>query len=147
MRLWSIHPAYLDPQGLVAAWREALLAKKVLEGKTRGYTHHPQLARFLACRNPVDEINAYLDELYKESLVRTYRFNREKITYRQHPDVQPVLVTDGQVDYEFRFLQEKLKKRNRQKYEENSSSAVIRVNGLFSVIDGGIADWEKVKIF
>ncbi|WP_343214776.1 pyrimidine dimer DNA glycosylase/endonuclease V, partial [Dokdonella sp.] len=40
MRLWSLHPRYLDPQGLVALWREALLAKAVLRGETRGYTQH-----------------------------------------------------------------------------------------------------------
>ena len=37
MRLWTLHPKYLDPQGLVALWREALLARAVLQGKTRGY--------------------------------------------------------------------------------------------------------------
>jgi len=30
MRLWTIHPKYLDRQGLLALWREALLAQKVL---------------------------------------------------------------------------------------------------------------------
>jgi hypothetical protein len=39
MRLWSLHPQYLDPAGLVAVWREGLLA-----GQTKGYKHHPQLA-------------------------------------------------------------------------------------------------------
>jgi len=42
MRIWSIHPKYLDAKGLVALWRETLLAKHVLEGKTKGYTNHPQ---------------------------------------------------------------------------------------------------------
>lgn len=27
MRLWSLHPKHLDPQGLVALWREVLLAR------------------------------------------------------------------------------------------------------------------------
>jgi hypothetical protein len=27
MRIWTVHPRYLDPKGLVAAWREALLAQ------------------------------------------------------------------------------------------------------------------------
>ncbi|WP_223209021.1 pyrimidine dimer DNA glycosylase/endonuclease V [Pyrococcus furiosus] len=39
--LWSLHPKYLDSKGLVALWREGLLAKKVLEGKTRSYRNHP----------------------------------------------------------------------------------------------------------
>jgi len=30
MRLWSLHPRYLDAKGLVALWREGLLAQKVL---------------------------------------------------------------------------------------------------------------------
>jgi len=30
MRLWSIHPKYLDRQGLLAVWRESLLAQSVL---------------------------------------------------------------------------------------------------------------------
>ena len=37
MRLWSIHPKYLGTKGLVALWREALLAQKVLQGNTKGY--------------------------------------------------------------------------------------------------------------
>ena len=41
MRLWTLHPQYLDPRGLVALWREALLAQKVLLGRTRGYRAHP----------------------------------------------------------------------------------------------------------
>jgi hypothetical protein len=36
MRLWTLHPKYLDARGLVALWREALLAQKVLRGATRG---------------------------------------------------------------------------------------------------------------
>ena len=46
MRLWSVHPKYLDARGLVALWREALLAQAVLRGRTNGYVHHPQLQRF-----------------------------------------------------------------------------------------------------
>jgi hypothetical protein len=33
MRLWSLHPEYLDANGLVALWREALLAQAFLQGK------------------------------------------------------------------------------------------------------------------
>lgn len=37
MRIWSLHPSYLDAKGLVALWRETLLAQKVLLGATVGY--------------------------------------------------------------------------------------------------------------
>ena len=53
MRLWSIHPKYLDTKGLLAVWREALLAKKVLENKTKGYKNHPQLERFKQQNDPL----------------------------------------------------------------------------------------------
>ena len=46
MRLWTLHPKYLDARGLVALWRESLLAQAVLAGRTRGYRSHPQLERF-----------------------------------------------------------------------------------------------------
>jgi hypothetical protein len=37
MQLWTLHPKHLDVRGLVALWREALLAQKILCGATRGY--------------------------------------------------------------------------------------------------------------
>ena len=54
MRLWSLHPKYLDSKGLVAVWREGLLALEVLKGNTKGYRSHPQLTRFLQEGNPVE---------------------------------------------------------------------------------------------
>ncbi len=56
MRLWSIHPMYLDSKGLVALWREALLAQNVLLEKTKGYKNHPQLIRFRASKNALGAI-------------------------------------------------------------------------------------------
>ena len=79
MRLWSLHPKYLDPQGLVALWREALLAQAVLRGKTKGYRHHPQLERFTSHRSPRLAINAYLGSIYEEAASRGYAFDRRKI--------------------------------------------------------------------
>lgn len=51
MRLWTISFKYLDAKGLVALWREALLAKNVLAGLIKGYKNHPQLDRFYAHEN------------------------------------------------------------------------------------------------
>jgi len=64
VRLWSISPGYLDARGLVALWREALLAQKVLMGLTRGYTRHPQLERFRRTSDPVLYIGTYLYYVY-----------------------------------------------------------------------------------
>ena len=70
MRLWSLHPEYLDARGLVALWREALLARKVLSGGTRGYRSHPQLERFNALPDPVAAIDCYLRHIFEEAHLR-----------------------------------------------------------------------------
>lgn len=64
MRLWSIHPKYLDAKGLVALWREALLAQNVLLGNTKGYKNHPQLIRFKNHTDSISAIGFYLHEIY-----------------------------------------------------------------------------------
>jgi len=51
MRLWTLHPRYLDPKGLVTAWREALLAQKVLSGATRGYRPLHRLGHCIGLSN------------------------------------------------------------------------------------------------
>src|SRR5687768_3994808 len=99
MRIWSLHPSYLDTKGLVALWRETLLAQHVLEGKTKGYKNHPQLNRFKACKNPAHAINQYLAEVCNEAEKRDYSFNRKKINLK----FKPVLlkVTRGQLQFEW----------------------------------------------
>lgn len=82
MRIWTIHPKYLDTKGLVAAWREGLLAKAVLEQKTKGYQNHPQLKRFKEQRNPVAYIIEHLRASLDESLRRGYKFSADKIPAR-----------------------------------------------------------------
>ena len=79
MRIWSLHPKYLDTKGLVALWRETLLAKHVLEGKTKGYKKHPQLNRFKCAAVPLDCINQYLSVVYEEALRRGFNFTKNKL--------------------------------------------------------------------
>ena len=79
MRLWTLHPKYLDAKGLVALWREALLAQEVLRGETRGYKHHPQLLRFAKMNNPPAALAAYLKAVHDEAVRRGYKFNTSKI--------------------------------------------------------------------
>ncbi|MBW2068247.1 MAG: hypothetical protein JRI31_05140 [Deltaproteobacteria bacterium] len=95
MRLWSLHPQYLDARGLMAFWREGLLAKAVLEGKTKGYTTHLQLLRFRKQDRPLDAINVYLQAVLQETQRRSYRFDSNKINLKAtHPKILviPILV-------------------------------------------------------
>src|SRR5262245_23550947 len=111
MRLWTLHPKYLDSRGLVAAWREALLAQAVIRGRTRGYTRHPQLLRFRRSQSPVASIGSYLGALHAEATRRGYRFDQRKIA---RPGQGVCLaVTVGQVEYEWRHLKAKLAVRDR----------------------------------
>ena len=140
MRLWSLHPSYLDAKGLVALWREALLAKAVLSGQTKGYKHHPQLNRFKETDEPLDRINQYLSEVYFEAQSRGYHFNKDKVDWNFKPAA--MLVTRGQLLYEEKHLLGKLNVRDPEKYREVSGKDNMIPHPLFTVIDGGIAAWE-----
>ena len=143
MRIWSLHPRYLDAKGLVALWREALLAKHVLLGKTRGYTNHPQLDRFKASKDPVSGINYYLSEVYLEAERRGYSFDRRKINWRFRKT--KMRVTDGQMAYELKHLKRKLRMRDPKKLSENPASKLLKPHPLFRVVRGGIEAWEVVS--
>ncbi|SDD09748.1 pyrimidine dimer DNA glycosylase/endonuclease V [Niabella drilacis] len=142
MRLWSLHPKYLDARGLVALWRETLLAKHVLEGRTAGYRNHPQLNRFKGLQRPVAAINAYLTTVYEEALRRGYRFDQTKIG-RASSAIR-IKVQEGQLNYEFQHLLKKLMTRDPEKFTQLQSTADIEANRLFDVIAGGIEAWEVV---
>ena len=110
MRLWTIHPKHLDAKGLVALWRETLLAKHVFEDKTKAYKNHPQLDRFKALPQPLKAIHQYLSEIYKEAQNRGYNFNVNKFEHQEM--LQSIPVTRGQVAYEREHLLNKLKTKS-----------------------------------
>jgi hypothetical protein len=143
MRIWSVHPKYLDQKGLVALWRETLLAKKVLEGNTKGYKNHSQLVRFKYMKNPVVQINGYLLHIYEEATARGYNFNRDKIDMVQAIIAEPMLVTQGQFDYESKWLQQKLYDRDPNMFTANEKEGIIEPHPMFRIVGGPIATWEK----
>ncbi|MEM2901706.1 MAG: pyrimidine dimer DNA glycosylase/endonuclease V [Candidatus Bathyarchaeia archaeon] len=140
MRLWSLHPKYLDRIGLVALWREGLLAKKVLEGKTKGYRTHPELTRFRRYEDSIALINSYLYEVYLEATRRGYAFNRSKITPLKLIGV--VTVTRGQLANEFTHLLGKLERRDPVKFEEVSRMHVwsLEANPIFKVLERDVEE-------
>lgn len=142
MRLWSIHPGYLDAKGLVALWRESLLAQKSLLGKTKGYKFHPQLERFKSHPKPIDAVGYYLYYIYREGALRGYNFSQEKILSLKKI-ISPIRVTKGQIDFEIRHLSAKLKKRDRLRYKQVRGLKKIKLHPLFRQVPGGVADWEK----
>lgn len=142
MRIWSLHPQYLDAKGLVTLWRETLLAKHVLEGKTKGYRNHPQLTRFKQSDNPLGRINQYLAAVYEEALARGYNFDREKINWDFEASSMPV--TTGQIGYEVRHLLGKLEARDPDTFKRISRMNEWATHPVFHVVDGAVESWEIV---
>jgi hypothetical protein len=144
VRLWSLHPEYLDPQGLVALWREALLAREVLRGNTEGYRHHPQLERFRAHVAPISAINAYLATVHAEATKRGYSFDARKLSPARRP--ARLTTTTGQLSYEGEHLGGKLRARNREYYRRLIglwSGQRLRAHPLFRIVPGAIEEWER----
>jgi hypothetical protein len=140
MRLWSISPKYLDTKGLVALWREALLAKHVLEGKTKGYKNHPQLNRFKNHPFSIEAINFYLSHVFIEASKRGYKFNISK--FELFDNVMQLPVTTGQINYEFQHLLKKLQKRDLNKHIEIFTTEKIELLPMFYETEGEIEEWE-----
>lgn len=152
----------LDSKGLVACWRETLLAQKVLAGETKGYRNHPQLQRFRATADPMAAIGAYLCGIEAEALVRGYSFNAGLI--RVNPPLAagcvpgmlapPLPVTTGQLRYEFEHLMAKVAVRDpAHALVLTDATELPRVisdpayvpepHPLFTVVDGPVEVWER----
>ena len=140
MRLWSLHPRYLDARGLTACWREGLLAQAVLQGKTRGYRNHPQLHRFREQRDPVAAVQMFLSAILAEAQTRGYNFDARKIVLRKPRTC--MRVTRGQLAFEWEHLRAKLNRRDPARLK--SPPVKPRAHPMFKVVAGGVEAWEKV---
>ena len=141
MRIWTLHPQYLDPQGLVALWRESLLARAVLRGETKGYRHHPQLHRFQQQSAPRSAINCYLAGILSEADSRGYEFDARKVgPIRTRVQITG---TQGQLQYEWRHLLQKLRVRSPAQYRRLREVSEPLPHPMFRIIPGPVAPWER----
>jgi hypothetical protein len=155
MRIWTVHPMYLDKQGMATAWREGVLGISVF-GTSKMYSSHPQLKRFTSKA----QIAEYLLEILEESKNRDYTFNAGQVFDKLLPEdyaayhnskleFDPVVVSYGQLMYEFRHLQNILKERDIVQYRANEKqvcddmSEVVE-NPSFHIDSGtlSVAAWE-----
>jgi hypothetical protein len=141
MRLWSLHPRYLDRQGLLALWREALLAQKVIAGDTVGYRHHPQLERFLAAPSSSAAIATYLHTVCDEGARRGYRFDRTRIAGLRTR--RRLAVTSGQILFEREHLIAKLETRTPSLAQQLVRDDRPQPNTSMRVVPGTVEPWEK----
>jgi hypothetical protein len=143
MRIWTLHPKYLDPQGLVALWRESLLARAVLRGETKGYRHHPQLDRFLQQAAPRSAINTYLAGVLTEARSRGYSFDGSKVGPIRTP--ANLVSTDGQLQFEWQHLLRKLKQRSPAHYRRVRGIACPLPHPSFTIVRGQLEPWERTR--
>jgi hypothetical protein len=141
VRLWSLHPRFLDSAGLVALWREGLLARAVLRGATKGYRHHPQLERFCDSGRPVACLDTYLAAVCEEADRRGYRFDRSKLGRRRFRG--RLRVTADQLAFEWAHLLAKVRRRRPAHARTLARVSTPRANPLFRVIAGPVAPWER----
>jgi hypothetical protein len=143
MRLWTIHPQYLDAKGLLALWRESLLAQQVLADRTKGYRNHPQLSRFRASPDPLGAIASYLRSIHGESVNRGYQFREEKINHAAFNGT--IACTRGQLLYEWNHLKKKLQQRDARKLQELEAIEEPWAHPLFEIIEGDVEAWEVMR--
>lgn len=143
MRLWSLHPRYLDARGLVALWREALLAQAVLSGRTTGYRQHPQLRRFGAEPSPLGAIAEYLRHVRAEATRRGYTFAARKIGRARGSGM--LTVTRGQLTYEWGHLMAKVSIRDPELHGRLASVRRPRPHPLFRIVPGDVEVWETLS--
>lgn len=143
MRLWTIHPGFLDAKGLIALWREGLLAKAVLQGKTKGYRKHPQLIRFRTHNQPLEALCEYLRCVLAESQNRGYNFDTTKLP-PQAVAVDLIEESQGQLEYEWQHLLNKLSVRAPSWFRRVSDVKHPEPHPLFTIVPGGVSSWENV---
>lgn len=143
MRIWTVHPRYLDTKGLLAVWRETLLAQKVLQGETVGYRNHPQLSRFKSSADPTGAIAKYLRTIYEEAMARQFRFSEDKIAPTDFSEEIPC--TRGQLLYEWNHLKEKLRFRDSGRYALIKDIAEPEAHPIFRIVEGDVEAWEVTK--
>ncbi len=143
MRLWTLHPKYLDARGLVALWREALLAQKVFQNATSGYRHHPQLVRFRTHIDPQAAIATYLRGVLREAERRGYQFDAQKIAETRV--ALPLVETTGQLLYEWSHLRAKLRERSPQDYQVWKHLERPDPHPFFTLVPGAVREWERVS--
>ncbi|GAT73001.1 pyrimidine dimer DNA glycosylase/DNA-(apurinic or apyrimidinic site) lyase [Microbacterium sp. HM58-2] len=144
MRIWSLHPQYLDRQGLLACWRETLLAQAVLAGRTRGYDRHPQLERFRASADPLAAVASYLHAVAHEADARGYRFDRTRVDL-SGAGADAIDVTTGQMALEWAHLSGKLAVRDPERLSRWGELTAPEAHPLFRIVDGPVAGWERAR--
>lgn len=145
MRLWSFHPKYLDPVGLSRNWHEGLNGFRALVGQQEMWKNHPQLNRFKDCVYPAVMFCEYMSYVAEECIERGKNYNDLELFHDMQIGEVQIPVTSGQLEYEYWWYSEKLKKRNPLLLQKLPGLQDFEPSPFFLVVDGPVEKWEKVK--
>jgi hypothetical protein len=160
VRLWSIHPEYLDRMGLLGLWREALLAQQVLHGETENYKNHSHMQRFYALpkEDAMQYMSDYLFFVWQEGKLRGYKLNVNHIKDPRNGGSlsgsprKLFTVSSGQLALEYQILCMRTRNRDHKHFlglEDKYPSHrmwVPKPNPVFTLIHGRKEEWEKFDI-
>lgn len=136
MRLWTLHPKYLDSEGLMAVWRDALRARRLLKEETDGDSDHPQLTRFRETDHPADAIECYLQTVFEEARERDVSFDASKL----HTPVRNVRIeeTEDRLLYEWHRLLDKLRERQPPLFRKIKDLERPDAHPMFTIIEDDV---------
>ena len=141
MRLWTLHPKYLDAKGLVAAWREALLAQAVLRDRN-DWLPKP------SSTDPVPPLTLTGSKYRVLSSRAACRGKPAWVSVRPRKDRLPrggrsrLKATLGQLGYEWKHLRAKLAIRDKAWLASLGRVARPDAHPTFRVVPGDVEDWE-----
>lgn len=130
MSLWTVHPKYLDKQGLIALWREGLLAQKSLNGELDIELNNQVWQQFKNSENPLKAIGTYLSFIASEGARRGYKLGHEKIIYPNFDD-NKFDIRPQDLIFEMKHLRDKLKLRDKNKWHEVNQVEQVEPNPAF----------------
>ena len=142
MRIWSIHPKYLDSKELLNLWKETLEVKNKLLSKTNGFDHSKQLERFLDLKKPIEAINNYMSSVYKEAVKRNCEVDDEFMDWDFDDSLQ-IPVTSGQINLEIKELRSRLREKDEEKLHSLNGNTFLELHPIFYSIPGTIEEWEN----
>lgn len=140
MRLWSLHPKYLDPIGLARLFNEGKGGLRALYGLQTMHRNHPQLDRFKDTADPISVLSEYLwevhDHIPKERLVNG-RYDTSLLS-SSRDYIIAIPVTTEQIEFERKWMYQKCSARTKKFIYPGRD-----LHPLFYEIPGKIEPWEK----
>jgi hypothetical protein len=142
MRIWSIHPKYLDSKELLNLWNETIQAKNEFLTKFSGHFSNKQLERFLDLKNPLEAINSYMSSIYREAVKRDFSVDDSFMDWDFDDSIQ-IPVTAGQISHEISKLKSRLRERDEKKLQKLNGRTFLELHPIFYSVPGTIEEWEN----